>query len=150
MEGHQDSQGWSHCSVCRGWETSACLTWTKESWGEAKLSFLVWRGHQGNRSRLLTMICSRRMTENRHKLKEVSFRLDVKNTFFIMRTAEQQSMMLRKDVQSLSLEVFKTWLDQSSSELLCVTSELTFFSTGGWARCLLRYLPTWHPIVLWF
>lgn len=59
----------------------------------------LWGGHQGNRSRLFTMTCGSRMRENRNKLKEVSFRLDVKNTFFTMRTVEQWSRLLRKDVQ---------------------------------------------------
>lgn len=76
------------------------------------------------------MACGMRIRENRHKFKEVTFRLDIKSTFFTVRTVEQWSRLLRKDVRSLSMEVFKTQINQSSSELLCLTSELTFFSTG--------------------
>lgn len=43
-----------------------------------------------------------------------------------MRTVEQWSRLLRKDVWSLSLDVFKIQLDQSNAELPCLTSELTF------------------------
>ncbi|GAB0182777.1 hypothetical protein GRJ2_000743000 [Grus japonensis] len=52
-------------------------------------------------ARFFTVVCGRRMGDNRNNLKEVRFRLDIKENFFTMRTDRHWPMLSGKTAQSI-------------------------------------------------
>lgn len=119
--------------------------------------------HRGNRSRLLTMACSRRMRKNRHKLKEVNFRLDVKNTCFTIRTVEQWRCAVSvlgsfQDTARLQALSYLVWpqsscsLEQEDELETSWDNFLPEFSHSLMILCLrlkiLNYWSNWHESAL--
>lgn len=52
-------------------------------------------------ARLFTVVHGRKMGDNRHSLKEVRFRLDIRKNFFTMLTDRHRPMLSGKTVQSI-------------------------------------------------
>lgn len=65
----------------------------------------LWRGHQGGRARIFTAQ-SGEVRDSEYKQKQL--RLDIRRNFFPMRTVRQCHRVVREDVHSLALDVFKT------------------------------------------
>jgi len=63
-------------------------------------------------------VCSDRTRENGSKLKEGTFRLDIRKKFFTMRVVKHQHRSPREAVAAPSLEVFKARLDGALSNLV--------------------------------
>jgi len=63
-------------------------------------------------------VCSDRTRENSSKLKEGSFRLDVRKKFFPMRAVRPWPRLPREAVAAPSLAVFKARLDGAPSTLV--------------------------------
>jgi len=63
-------------------------------------------------------VCSDRARGNGCKLKEGSFRLDIRKKLFTMRVVRHWHRLPREAVAALSLEVFKARLDGALSNLV--------------------------------
>jgi len=72
-------------------------------------------GCQEDGVRLFSVVPSNRIRSNRHKLKPRKFRLNMRKNFFTLRVIEPWNRLPREAVESPSLEIFRTCLD----ELLC-------------------------------
>ena len=68
--------------------------------------------------RLFTKTCSDRTRANGFKLKEGSFRLNIRRKYFTMRVVRQWNRLPIEAVDTLSLEVFKVTLDRNLSNLI--------------------------------
>jgi len=64
------------------------------------------------------VVPSDRTRGNEHKLKQRKFRLNMRKNFFPVRVTEHWNRLPRKVVDSPSLEIFKTHLDNVLSSLL--------------------------------
>jgi len=78
---------------------------------------------------LFTRVCSDRTRGNSSKLKEGSFRLDIRKKFFTMRAVKQWPRLPRAAVDSPSLAVFKARLDGALSNL--VWWKMSLLMAGG-------------------
>jgi len=74
-------------------------------------------------------VCSDRTRGNGGKLKEGSFRLDIRKKFFTMRVVKQWNRLPREAMAAPSLAVFKTRLDGTLSNL--VWWKMSLFMAGG-------------------
>lgn len=59
-----------------------------------------------------------RARDNRHKLKHGMFRWNIRTHFFTMRTVKHRSKFPREVLQILSLEDFRTRLNESLSKMV--------------------------------
>jgi len=75
-------------------------------------------------------ICSDRTRGNSFKLKEGTFRLDVKKKFFTMRVVRDWNRLPREAVAARSLEVFRAGLDGVLSNLVWWKVSLSW--QGAW------------------
>ncbi len=75
--------------------------------------------------------CSDRKTRNGFTLKEGTFKLDRRKTFFMMRALEHWNRLPREVVDAPSLETFKARLDGALSNLMWL--EMSLLPAGGWA-----------------
>jgi len=75
-------------------------------------------GCQENGARLFSVVPSSRTRVNGHKLKRKMFQLNMRKNFFTLRVAEHWNRLPRELVDSPSLEIFKTCLDEVLCSLL--------------------------------
>jgi len=75
-------------------------------------------GCQEDGDRLCSAVPSDRTRGNRHKLKDRIFHLNTRKNFFPLTVTEHWNRLPREAVESSSLEIFKTCLDQVLCSLL--------------------------------
>jgi len=76
------------------------------------------------------VVPSDRTRGNGHKLKHRKFHLNTKKIFFTLRAMEHWNRLPRGAVESPSLEIFKTHLE----EVLCSLLQAALLRQGGWTR----------------
>ena len=88
-----------------------------------------------------------RTKDNRHKLKQRKFYLNMRKNFFPLRVTEPWHRLPREVVESTSLEIFKPCLDK----VLCSLLWVTLLRQGGWTGCPTE-VPSnpYHSVILWF
>ena len=74
--------------------------------------------HPSLRDRLFLVVPSDKKRSNAHKLEHWKFCLDMRKNFFTLTVTEHRNRLLRKVVESPSMEIVKTHLDASLYNLL--------------------------------
>ena len=91
----------------------------RKLWGDfiAAIQYTM-EAYKKNRERFFTRTCSDKTRGNSFKVEESRFRLDIRRKFFTVRVVQYWSRFPREIVDTPSLEVFKTKLDEALDSLI--------------------------------
>jgi len=88
--------------------------------------------YQKDGDRFFSMACSNRSKANSFKLKQCTFRLDIRKKCFTMGVVKEWNGLPRRVVDAPSLETFQVRLDGALSSLIWL--KMSLLIAGGWTR----------------
>ena len=120
----------------RGWESWGCSAWRREGSRETLEQLPVpEEAYRKDGEDIFSRICCNKTRSNGFKLRESTFRLDIRKKISMTRVVKRWHRLPREAVETPFLETFKSRLDAALSNLV---EDVPAHCRGGWARWPLK------------
>jgi len=124
----------------RRWESWGCSAWRREGSRETLEQLPVpEEAYRKDGEDIFSRICCNKTRSNGFKLRESTFRLDIRKKISMTRVVKRWHRLPREAVETPFLETFKSRLDGALSNLV---EDVPAHCRGGGLDGLLRSLPT--------